>query len=117
MKNLQTIVSKYEERFQKAFPHLTDEKIKATPNSEKDEKSAEFLTIFMRREAARLKAHFRQFAADLVREAFEATKVEERGINHLEEMKWSVEYMEGNGFNNALALVEARQQEFINEQQ
>lgn len=85
---LSTIISTYEERFDKEFAYL-DKVINEIPLVEMHE-------------------YLRQFAADLAREAFAATAIP---MFPLENTPFK------EGFNDALSGVEARQREFIGEQQ
>lgn len=97
MKNLSTIISTYEERFKEQF--IASPPFEDTMYSLRPEVYLEFL---------------RQFAVDLVREAFAATKVEKlRSYQDGGEE----EHVDDNArsFNQALSEVEGRQQEFINE--
>ncbi len=79
--------------FEKEFPHITDELI--TAKSDKDEKSAEILTVFMRREASRIKLFFRQALLDqqeaIAREVVRIC-LSKKKENELTE-KWSDDYL------------------------
>ncbi len=63
--------------FELNFPHLSDEKITATPNNEKDEMPAKFLTAYMRSEATRLKDHIRQALHKIAAQTLSAVTPEE----------------------------------------
>lgn len=108
MKNLSTIISTYEERFEEKF-------------SEKGYRDSNGYThSFPHFDGSTLKQEIkefiRQFAADLVMEAFEATKVEKKIIyRNATTPKLKEIFDRDSGFNAALSLVEARQREFINE--
>lgn len=103
MPNLSTIISTYEEKFDEKIKHFFSEKDPIHGEENKKDKLY-------------VQSLFRQFAADLVREAFEATKVEkDNGINPHTGMPDYLEFNKGftKGANAALSEVEAKQQEFM----
>lgn len=111
MNHLPTIISTYEEKFEEKF-------------SEKGYRDSNGYThSFPHFDGSTLKQEIkefiRQFAADLVREAFANTKLE--SVIDTENNNFSKEkmilLMQAEGWNFALSEVETRQQEFINEQQ
>lgn len=97
MTTLSDIISTYEERFDEKFCYNKGHYLDGLLRSDLTDNE--------------LKSFLRQFAADLIREAFEAVKVEKM------KDQWSdADVCREDGFNQALSLVEARQREFINEQ-